>query len=68
LKTAIEVISFHCFYIFNITNEIVFRQAARVLLRVDDIVQAARKERGSGGGGAGGEDQGPPPEEMMEAQ
>ncbi|KAF8524866.1 chaperonin Cpn60/TCP-1 family [Hysterangium stoloniferum] len=42
-------------------------EAARVLLRVDDIVQATRKERGSGGGG-GGEDQGPPPEEMMEAQ
>lgn len=33
-------------------------EAARVLLRVDDVVQATRKERDSGGGGA-------PPEEMM---
>ncbi|EPS99432.1 hypothetical protein FOMPIDRAFT_1024271 [Fomitopsis schrenkii] len=33
-------------------------EAARVLLRVDDVVQATRKERESGGGGA-------PPEEMM---
>ena len=39
-------------------------QAARVLLRVDDIVQATRKEKASGGG-----EQAPPPEEeMMEAQ
>lgn len=38
-------------------------EAARVLLRVDDIVQATRKEKGSGGA-----EQGPPPEEMMEAQ
>ena len=35
-------------------------EAARVLLRVDDVVQATRKERDQGGGGA------PPPEEMME--
>lgn len=33
-------------------------QAARMLLRVDDVVQAVRKERDS--------EQGPPPEEMME--
>ena len=33
-------------------------EAARVLLRVDDVVQATRKERDGGGGGA-------PPEEMM---
>ncbi|KAF8585785.1 T-complex protein 1 [Ramaria rubella] len=39
-------------------------EAARVLLRVDDIVQATRKEKASSGGG----EQGPPPEEMMEAQ
>ncbi|KAF8473790.1 T-complex protein 1 [Gautieria morchelliformis] len=38
-------------------------EAARVLLRVDDIVQATRKEKASGG-----VEQGPPPEEMMEAQ
>lgn len=34
-------------------------EAARVLLRVDDVVQATRKDRESSGGG-------PPPEEMME--
>ena len=36
-------------------------EAARVLLRVDDVVQATRKDRGQeqGGGGA-------PPEEAME--
>ncbi|EMD32501.1 hypothetical protein CERSUDRAFT_118536 [Gelatoporia subvermispora B] len=34
-------------------------EAARVLLRVDDVVQANRKDRESGGGG-------PPPEEMMQ--
>ncbi|THH14361.1 hypothetical protein EW146_g5958 [Bondarzewia mesenterica] len=34
-------------------------EAARVLLRVDDVVQATRKERQQEGGGA-------PPEEMME--
>jgi len=34
-------------------------EAARVLLRVDDVVQATRKERDQGGGG-------PPPEEMAE--
>jgi len=39
-------------------------EAARVLLRVDDIVQAARKEQQSGGG----VEQGPPLEEAMEAQ
>lgn len=33
-------------------------EAARMLLRVDDVVQAVRKERDS--------EQGPPPEEMME--
>lgn len=33
-------------------------EAARMLLRVDDVVQAVRKEREQGGG--------PPPEEMME--
>ncbi|KII93155.1 hypothetical protein PLICRDRAFT_35340 [Plicaturopsis crispa FD-325 SS-3] len=37
-------------------------EAARMLLRVDDVVQATRKDREQGGGG------GPPPEEMMEAQ
>ncbi|KAJ3998978.1 chaperonin Cpn60/TCP-1 family [Lentinula boryana] len=36
-------------------------EAARMLLRVDDVVQAVRKERESGGGA-------PMPEEMMEAQ
>ena len=36
-------------------------EAARMLLRVDDVVQAVRKEREQGGGGV-------PPEEMMEAQ
>ncbi|OCH90517.1 T-complex protein 1 [Obba rivulosa] len=35
-------------------------EAARVLLRVDDVVQANRKDRESGGGG------GPPQEEMMQ--
>ncbi|CAL1708423.1 unnamed protein product [Somion occarium] len=34
-------------------------EAARVLLRVDDVVQAKRAEREQGGGG-------PPPQEMME--
>ncbi|PPQ92883.1 hypothetical protein CVT25_009770 [Psilocybe cyanescens] len=38
-------------------------EAARMLLRVDDVVQAVRKEQEGGGGGAGA-----PPEEMMEAQ
>lgn len=38
-------------------------QAARVLLRVDDVVQATRKERGQEQGGGGG---GAPPEEAME--
>ncbi|KAH8089907.1 T-complex protein 1 [Cristinia sonorae] len=37
-------------------------EAARVLLRVDDVVQATRKDREQGGGGGGA----PPPEEMME--
>ncbi|KAF8954273.1 chaperonin Cpn60/TCP-1 family [Flammula alnicola] len=36
-------------------------EAARMLLRVDDVVQAVRKEKEGGEGGA-------PPEEMMEAQ
>ncbi|THG98886.1 hypothetical protein EW026_g3360 [Hermanssonia centrifuga] len=35
-------------------------EAARVLLRVDDVVQATRKDKEQGGGG------GPPPPEMME--
>ncbi|KAF5375622.1 hypothetical protein D9757_008521 [Collybiopsis confluens] len=39
-------------------------EAARMLLRVDDVVQAVRKDREGGGGGGGGV----PPEEMMEAQ
>jgi T-complex protein 1 subunit gamma len=34
-----------------------------MLLRVDDVVQAIRKDREEGGGGGA-----PPPEEMMEAQ
>lgn len=34
-------------------------EAARMLLRVDDVVQAVRKDREGGGGG------GAPPEEMM---
>ena len=38
-------------------------EAARMLLRVDDVVQATRKEREQGGGGGGGETM---PEEMME--
>ena len=36
-------------------------EAARVLLRVDDVVKATRKDREQGGGGSA-----PPPEEMME--
>lgn len=36
-------------------------EAARMLLRVDDVVQAVRKDREGGGGGGGA-----PPEEMME--
>lgn len=36
-------------------------EAARMLLRVDDVVQAVRKDREQGGGGGGA-----PPEEMME--
>ena len=35
-------------------------EAARVLLRVDDVVKATRKDKEQGGGGGG------PPEEMME--
>ena len=35
-------------------------EAARVLLRVDDVVKATRKDQEQGGGGA------PPPEEMQE--
>ena len=35
-------------------------EAARVLLRVDDVVKATRKDKEQGGGG------GAPPEEMME--
>ncbi|KAF9072389.1 chaperonin Cpn60/TCP-1 family [Rhodocollybia butyracea] len=38
-------------------------EAARMLLRVDDVVQAVRKDRDQSGGGGG-----PVPEEMMEAQ
>ncbi|EJF67442.1 T-complex protein 1 [Dichomitus squalens LYAD-421 SS1] len=38
-------------------------EAARVLLRVDDVVKATRKDKEQGGGGGGG---GAPPEEMME--
>ena len=38
-------------------------EAARMLLRVDDVVQATRKEKEQGGGGGGGEAM---PEEMME--
>ncbi|TCD71021.1 T-complex protein 1 subunit gamma [Steccherinum ochraceum] len=37
-------------------------EASRVLLRVDDVVQATRRDREQGGGGGGA----PPPEEMME--
>ncbi|KAH9912159.1 T-complex protein 1 [Epithele typhae] len=40
-------------------------EAARVLLRVDDVVKATRKDREQGGGGGGGGG-GAPPEEMME--
>ena len=36
-------------------------EAARVLLRVDDVVKATRKDKEQGGGGGA-----PPPEEMME--
>ncbi|TBU48251.1 T-complex protein 1 [Dichomitus squalens] len=36
-------------------------EAARVLLRVDDVVKATRKDKEQGGGGGGA-----PPEEMME--
>jgi len=39
-----------------------FSQAARMLLRVDDVVQAVRKNQEQGGG----TQQGPGPEEMME--
>lgn len=35
-------------------------EASRVLLRVDDVVKATRKDKEQGGGG------GAPPEEMME--
>lgn len=38
-------------------------EASRVLLRVDDVVKATRKDREQGGGGGGGA---PPPEEMVE--
>jgi len=38
-------------------------EAARMLLRVDDVVQAVRKDREGGAGAGGG---GAPPEEMME--
>ena len=38
-------------------------EAARVLLRVDDVVKATRKDKEQGGGGGGAA---PPPEEMME--
>ncbi|KAH9485971.1 T-complex protein 1 subunit gamma [Psilocybe cubensis] len=41
-------------------------EAARMLLRVDDVVQAVRKDQEGGGAGAGGG--GAVPEEMMEAQ
>ncbi|KAI1789312.1 T-complex protein 1 [Ganoderma leucocontextum] len=37
-------------------------EASRVLLRVDDVVKATRKDKEQGGGGGGGA----PPEEMME--
>ncbi len=37
-------------------------EAARVLLRVDDVVKATRKDKEQGGGGGGGA----PPQEMME--
>lgn len=36
-------------------------EAARVLLRVDDVVKATRKDQEQGGGGGA-----PPPEEMMQ--
>ncbi|THH27524.1 hypothetical protein EUX98_g6663 [Antrodiella citrinella] len=40
-------------------------EASRVLLRVDDVVQATRRDREQGGGGGGGGGAAPP-EEMME--
>ena len=36
-------------------------EASRVLLRVDDVVKATRKDKEQGGGGGA-----PPPEEMVE--
>jgi len=61
LKTAIEVRAAS----FNMLLKeafILFSQAARMLLRVDDVVQAVRKDQERGGGAQ----QGPGPEEMME--
>jgi DNA topoisomerase IB len=42
----------------HFTNTAFGLQAARMLLRVDDVVQATRKDKE--------QSQGPPPEEMME--
>ena len=46
-----------CLAIRCIYRTYTFLQAARMLLRVDDVVQATRKEK---------EQHGPPPEEMAE--
>ena len=60
LKTAIEVRASSLNVLLN--EFILFSQAARMLLRVDDVVQAMRKDQERGGGAP----QGPGPEEMME--
>jgi hypothetical protein len=59
-KTAIEVTnSFFLVYLFADLPFLFFLpQAARVLLRVDDVVQATRKERR--------QEQAPPPEEPVQ--
>jgi hypothetical protein len=47
-----------CFFRWAVADRIFLLQAARVLLRVDDVVQATRKERQ--------QEQGAPSEEPMQ--
>jgi T-complex protein 1 subunit gamma len=59
LKTAIEVCIFIVWHVPLQNTYFTLPQAARMLLRVDDVVQAIRRERedGGGGGGPGPDDQ-----------
>ena len=62
LKTAIEVCVCPFFLFFHLVM-VFFWKAARMLLRVDDVVQAVKKEK-EGGGQAQSFEQGKGPAEI----